>query len=66
MRDFDETWLKTTLERDLRRVSAPEELWDRIQHPRVRRTHSVLVPLLALTAAALAVWGFFPRPARSP
>lgn len=69
MRDFDETWLKKTLERDLRTVSAPDELWDRIQHPRVRRTHSVLALVTVLTAAAAvavgAVWGFFPRPERS-
>jgi hypothetical protein len=65
---IDEGWLKKLLERNLRPVSAPDELWDRIQQPRVRQTHSGFAPLAVLavaTLAAVAVWGFYPRSAQS-
>jgi hypothetical protein len=56
----------------LQPVSAPDELWDRLQRPRVhphgQKTHSGVAPLAMLavaTLAAMAVWGFFPRSAKS-
>jgi hypothetical protein len=31
--DTQKQWIEQELERSLRRVAAPEELWDRVQHP---------------------------------
>ena len=51
-------WLEPVLERDLARVTAPEELWNRVQLPReqpARRPSLRLVWALAAAALILAV-----------
>ena len=62
--ETDKQWLSAELERSLRRVSAPQELWDRIQSPQpeppVVRTRFVAwaaVPMLMFAA----VWGTHSR-----
>ena len=60
----EDTWLRPELERHLRQVAAPEELWERIQRPRAEEGRMRIAPLVWLAAAtvtAAAVWGFFPR-----
>ncbi len=56
---FDDTWLTPVLEQNLRQVSAPKGLWDRIGNPREPRAWSIF-PLLALlssfTVIAAAIW----------
>jgi hypothetical protein len=56
-----ERWLEPVLERELAPVTAPEELWDRVQLPRARRCRHPLhrqgAWALAAAALVLAVWG---------
>jgi hypothetical protein len=61
----EETWLAPGLVRNLEPVSAPDELWRRIQHPRVVRVQKpaawlpvAVVPVVILIAL---VWGFLPH-----
>jgi len=57
-------WMEEELERSLRRVSAPEELWDRIQNPQPARGH-VRTRFMAWAAVPalmfVAVWGTHSR-----
>ncbi|HTS47482.1 MAG TPA: hypothetical protein VMH05_06035 [Bryobacteraceae bacterium] len=57
-------WIEEELERSLRRVSAPEELWDRVQSPQQARARLrtrfmawAAVPMLMF----VAVWGTHSR-----
>ncbi|HTR35504.1 MAG TPA: hypothetical protein VMH80_06365 [Bryobacteraceae bacterium] len=57
---MDSHWLEPALERDLARVSAPAELWDRVQLPRQRKSKRPAMRLMWAMAAAglvLAVLG---------
>jgi hypothetical protein len=57
-------WIEPALERHLDRVSAPEELWERVRNPVVRRKKSVPMSVNAAGMSAcatmllLAVWFF--------
>jgi len=67
----NETWLEPALARNLGQVSAPDELWLRIQNPRVAPARKPItlrtVDLMIVSALlAVVVWGFFPRRALSP
>ena len=57
-------WLAEELEQSLRRVSAPQELWDRIQNPQQERAH-VRTRFMAWAAVPVlmfvAVWGTHSR-----
>lgn len=65
----NKTWLEDVLRRRLGRVSAPDELWDRVVLPRVedRRQFSHPGVWMLVTASALAVsvfaaaWGYYPH-----
>jgi len=46
-----EEWVDLQVSHHLGRVQAPDELWQRIEHPRPRRR---TVPRLAVVAAAVA------------
>jgi hypothetical protein len=58
-------WLEPALEIHLERVRAPEELWERIQNPRVERHRPARQPAAGMTVCLtiavvlLAVW-FYP------
>jgi hypothetical protein len=59
-------WIEPALEMHLERVRAPEELWERIQNPRVEQRQSARRPAAGMTACLtiavvviLAVW-FYP------
>lgn len=66
--ETDKTWLEPVLRRGLRRVQAPNELWDRVVLPRVevrpRSRHGFVWMLAAASALALSVlavgWGYYP------
>ena len=59
----EKAWLERALERDLHRVSAPDELWRRVVS---RRTIRPRAGITMMAIAAMLVWGFFPRPAPDP
>jgi len=66
-----ETWLTPVLSRDLRQVAAPDDLWRKMQQPRVARVRKQIGLrttdlMLVCTLLAMAVWGIFPRRALSP
>ena len=66
-RSKNNMWLEAVLRRHLGRVSAPDELWDRVVLPRVeRRTlHRPVRWILAVSALTVSVfaaaWGYHPR-----
>src|SRR4051794_20459289 len=63
--ETDETWVETVLRQHLKRVTAPDELWDRVALPRVetrRPSLWLLAAASALTASVFAAaWGYYPR-----
>ena len=63
--DLDGTWLDPLLERHLGRVTAPAELWDRIETPLVANAGNVARRLAWVLAGAMVlvaiVWGFHLR-----
>ncbi len=64
---MDDRWLEPALGRDLARVTAPAELWDRVQLPRQQKSKRPAMRLVWAVAAAglvLAVLGL--RGSRSP
>jgi len=58
-------WLEPVLTEHLSRVRAPEELWRRVQTPRVQQSRSSSPQLIWALAATLAIvtvaWGFHAR-----
>ena len=57
MAENQDRWIKQELERSLRRVAAPEQLWDRIQSPQLVRSRTqtrfmalATVPMVMLVA----------------
>ena len=66
----DETWLAPVLARNLGPVSAPDELWRRMENPRTARVRKPVVwlPVAVVPVVMLAalVWGFFPHTTSSP
>src|ERR1044072_4200258 len=67
--ETDKTWRETVLRRNLGRVAAPDDLWDRVVLPRIERPQSLGRPALWVLAAASALtasvfaaaWGYYPR-----
>jgi hypothetical protein len=51
------------LERNLGRVEAPAELWDRVQGGREAKSSRVWLPWVAAACASVAMAGIFYRPA---
>jgi hypothetical protein len=67
--ETDQKWLAPVLRRGLRRVKAPEKLWDRVTLPRVeqvreepRRTFMWMITGASVVAASLVAvaWGYYP------
>jgi len=59
-------WLERTLERNLRPVAAPDELWDRILNARTvpvkqpKPTARTLTPLACAASLLIALWWIYP------
>jgi hypothetical protein len=51
----NESWLESALRRDLMRVEAPAELWERVQNPPAQRRETGAKPLAWALAALLVV-----------
>lgn len=55
------SWIEPVLERSLRSVEAPHELWDRIEHPRPVRVFPAWKLAFASLAVIAAAWAIYPR-----
>lgn len=60
---MNKSWIEPVLDRNLRPLAAPEELWDRVRNPQPRKAAPHWKLAFALVLAVATAWALHPRAA---